>query len=374
MGMAMWAALLGCGGEVASSTPTAEVTLTTGAETRGGEVGPPPSLIGAIVDTAALDGLAGGPRDAASFGSGCVGFIPVAPQYQFELAAPARVSISASSREDATLVVVLPDGTTLCDDDTDGYNPRVTATLGPGEHLVFVGTYAAIPPAAFHLEVGPPPPPPPTIPGVPLECGMTVASHGPLTVGTPVVLEVHTAWDGPDGHGGYVAADTWWSDGMWPFVGMTALIIELGLDPVGCPIVYVDVDGGAFGWRIRNLGAGTMENDEGVFGDVPARHARFTGVAIAGVPANCGMATVARYGPVHPGMPVTLGAHTPWSGPDGHGQYVGNDTWWNEEMWAYVGQPAVVTELGGLDPVGCPYVRVSVDGGSWGWRIRDLRP
>ncbi len=37
-------------------------------------------------------------------------------------------------------------------------------------------------------------------------------------------------------------------------------------------------------------------------------------------------------------------------------------------MVVFVGREATVTQLGGLDPQGCPYVRVDIDGGSWGWR------
>ena len=78
------------------------------------------------------------------------------------------------------------------------------------------------------------------------------------------------------------------------------------------------------------------------------------------IPRHCGM-TYPDYGAVTVGSYIVLGRHTPWAG----------DTWWNASMEGYVGRAARVTALGGLDPVGCPYVRVDVDGGSWGWRIRD---
>jgi hypothetical protein len=92
-----------------------------------------------------------------------------------------------------------------------------------------------------------------------------------------------------------------------------------------------------------------------------------------GAPTHCGMA-VPDYGPIRIGTSVVIGSHTGWTGPDGHGGFVTDDTWWNDSMWAYVGQRTVVTELGGLDPAGCPYVRTAVDSGSWGWRIRNLSP
>lgn len=102
-------------------------------------------------------------------------------------------------------------------------------------------------------------------------------------------------------------------------------------------------------------------------------HPMHTVGSFAGVPSYCGLAT-ADYGPITVGTSVVLGAHTGWTGPDGHGGTVTDDTWWADPMWTYVGQRTVVTELAGLDPVGCPYVRVAIDGGSWGWRIRDLSP
>ena len=82
----------------------------------------------------------------------------------------------------------------------------------------------------------------------------------------------------------------------------------------------------------------------------------------------------AAYGPITIGTSVVLGSHTGWTGPDGHGGYVTSDTWWNDSMWADVGQRTTVTELPGLDPAGCPYVRVAIDTGTWGGRIRNLSP
>lgn len=98
-----------------------------------------------------------------------------------------------------------------------------------------------------------------------------------------------------------------------------------------------------------------------------------TATAFAGVPSYCGMSTPV-YGPITIGTSVVLGAHTGWTGSDGGGGTVTDDTWWNDSMFEYVGQRTTVTELPGLDPVGCPYVRVAIDGGTWGWRIRDLSP
>jgi hypothetical protein len=90
-----------------------------------------------------------------------------------------------------------------------------------------------------------------------------------------------------------------------------------------------------------------------IFGGAQA-HAQY-------IPRDCGMA-YPEYGAIAVGSAVVLGRHSPYRG----------DTWWNDAMDANVGRAAVVTALGGLDPAGCPYVRVDVDGGAFGWRIRDM--
>jgi len=81
------------------------------------------------------------------------------------------------------------------------------------------------------------------------------------------------------------------------------------------------------------------------------------------IPQACGQtAEGADYGPVGVGTTVILGEHRAVSG----------EANWAAEMAAYVGQEAVVTRLSGVDPSGCPGVRVDVDGGEWFWRLRDL--
>lgn len=81
------------------------------------------------------------------------------------------------------------------------------------------------------------------------------------------------------------------------------------------------------------------------------------------IPQGCGMTKeTASYGPVSVGVVVILGRHRPVNGDEG----------WDAQMDAYVGRQATVTELVGVDPAGCPVVKVDVDGGAWYWRIRDL--
>lgn len=170
---------------------------------------------------------------------------------------------------------------------------------------------------------------------IPRHCGMSYPDYGAVTIGSYVVLGRHTPW----------AGDTWWNTAMEGYVGRVARVTELaGIDPVGCPYVRVDADGGSWGWRVRDMSisAGGM------------------GGGASTVPSWCGM-TSPMYGPITIGSRIILGAH----------DAVNGDTWWNDAMWGYVGREAVVTELGGLDPQGCPYVRVNIDSAAWGWRIRN---
>ena len=372
--------LTACAGEAVATedATTAEmITDTSGAE-RVGPVRMPTTNV-------TIEGAAGGPVEATSMHADCAGWLPSEPQYVLEITSPEDLSLTATTQGDAVLLVAMPDGTMRCDDDTVGFNPRITGYFAPGSYPVFVGTWTREAVGTpFELVIGPPVFPTPRamtpstrIPGVPIECGMAMAAAGPIHPGTSVVLGAHSPYDGRDPSGAPVTADRWWNDDMWPFVGMLATVNDVALDPIGCPFVHVDVDGGSWGWRIRDLGPPGGPTTP-VFDPREAVRARrpyppFTGVGIDGVPSDCGMG-VADYGPIDVGMSVVLGAHTPWSGPDGSGGTAGEDRWWNEDMWAHTDERVTVTALGGLDPVGCPYVRVDVDGGIWGWRIRDLRP
>lgn len=89
------------------------------------------------------------------------------------------------------------------------------------------------------------------------------------------------------------------------------------------------------------------------------------------VPQDCGMA-VPVYGPVVVGASVVLGIHSPWTGGDGEGGVVTQDTNWAPEMTQFVGQRTTVTQLSGLDTAGCPGVRVQADEGQFFWRIRNV--
>ncbi len=190
----------------------------------------------------------------------------------------------------------------------------------------------------WRLRDAQPAAPAPALDPIPRHCGMTdaTAQFGVVRPGTALILGRHTAW----------AGDTNWTSEMEAFVGQVGVVTTLeGADEAGCPVVRVSIDGGRYYWRVRDarLAGGGMP--------MPTP-----------IPTFCGMGA-AQYGPVVVGSLVILGMHTPWNG----------DTNWAPDMGRYVGQRATVTQLAGLDSVGCPVVRVSADGGQFAWRIRDMR-
>jgi formylglycine-generating enzyme required for sulfatase activity len=99
--------------------------------------------------------------------------------------------------------------------------------------------------------------------------------------------------------------------------------------------------------------------------DVGPRRPPEGGGVVAGLepPQACGMKHhSANFGPVQVGTQVKLGSHRPVKG----------SRFWDEKMMQYVGRTAKVKKLDGVDPQGCPRVKVDVDGGVYWWRVRDL--
>jgi hypothetical protein len=80
-------------------------------------------------------------------------------------------------------------------------------------------------------------------------------------------------------------------------------------------------------------------------------------------PEQCGLAdATADYGELQIGSVVTLQRHRMVRGDDN----------WDPVMDRYIGRAAHVTRLSGVDEVGCPGVRVDVDGQQFHWRVRDV--
>ncbi|GAB4201792.1 MAG: hypothetical protein OHK0013_14230 [Sandaracinaceae bacterium] len=179
-------------------------------------------------------------------------------------------------------------------------------------------------------------------------CGMTEAdaTFRDLQVGSVVTLQRHR----------WVRGEANWRDEMSRYVGRAARVTRLsGVDAQGCPGVRVDVDGGQYFWRVRDLGIGTGRQVGQGGASAPT----------AGFPQECRMAEGReRYGAAVVGARVVLGRHRPVDGDDN----------WSEEMARYVGRTARIVGPAGVDGSGCPGVRVDIDEGSWFWRVRDLRP
>jgi hypothetical protein len=197
------------------------------------------------------------------------------------------------------------------------------------------------------------------VPG-PQACGMTDATvdWAGIRVGSTVTLGRHREVDGVDN----------WDAAMDAYVGRTATVRTLiGVDPQGCPIIYVDIDSGYYFWRVRDL---TVE--ETTLAAVDERPGSWTGLG-SPIPQDCGQQYgTAVYGPIAVGTRVILGAHSGYTGPNMYGEIVTDDTYWADDMFSYVGMTATVTQLADVDPAGCTVVHVDVDGGNWFWRIRDM--
>lgn len=100
---------------------------------------------------------AGGSLDASVLGANCVGYInPDNPDVTIAFSNPLRpLNLYVRSDSDTTLVVRLPNGSWLCDDDSEGVNPRVRiAKPVPGHYAVWVGTFnlERFDPAALYVS------------------------------------------------------------------------------------------------------------------------------------------------------------------------------------------------------------------------------
>jgi hypothetical protein len=155
-----------------------------------------------------------------------------------------------------------------------------------------------------------------------------VESAGMVKVGSLVVLGRHD-----DGDGEFSAN---WSEDMTPFVGKRVKVTEIsGEDSDG--FLGVHVEGNSYFWRIRNLS---------LFG--------------RGRPGSYGYKVGDR---------VLVGKHRPL----GESELV----FWVDEMEAYVGMEATITELVGQvegELSRSFYVRLDVDEGEYYWRVETLSP
>jgi hypothetical protein len=98
----------------------------------------------------------GGPRDASvDIGGACNGFIAEAPDYRIvvEEGGSLPLVITATSDSDTTLVIDA-NGEWLCNDDSNGFNPRILISAPEwGVYDVWVGTYGSASNAPAVLDI-----------------------------------------------------------------------------------------------------------------------------------------------------------------------------------------------------------------------------
>ncbi|SEA61713.1 hypothetical protein [Rubrimonas cliftonensis] len=133
--------------------PEAPLALGLDAPPAAGRFTPP------LEGTLRVAVTAGGDAPASSVDPSCSGAIDAArPQVVIALDADApALAFAVESGGDATLLVVGPDGATLCNDDADGVNPRIVAApAAAGEWRVWVGLWSDAPaPATLAVAFDP---------------------------------------------------------------------------------------------------------------------------------------------------------------------------------------------------------------------------
>ncbi|MFN7699598.1 MAG: hypothetical protein ACK6CU_25860 [Deltaproteobacteria bacterium] len=137
--------------------PTPILPPPAGSAVLGGGPRLPEEVAGQVVelrpdspDPLIFQGVAGGPDDALRFGPLCRGRISSSPNLRFRVSEAQQVRVMARGDADLTLVVRGPMGV-LCNDDSDGLNPMVEGSLGPGVYDVHVGLYSAGAPVVYDL-------------------------------------------------------------------------------------------------------------------------------------------------------------------------------------------------------------------------------
>ena len=136
-------ALVAAAAAVVSTAALAQTVPNIGLEPTFGAV---QLTAGFLPDPHVVDVVAGGPIDAAAAGlaEGCNGFIAEAPDFRLDYATAPNIPlhIFVTAEVDTTLVINQPDGTWVCNDDTNGLNPVVSfATPLAGVYDIYIGTF-----------------------------------------------------------------------------------------------------------------------------------------------------------------------------------------------------------------------------------------
>lgn len=116
--------------------------------------GPPVAIApGFAPDPMMLSGSAGGTVSANTQDASCRGNVAMLPNHTLQLSAPMSLRLLAHSDTDTTMVVRLADGTYLCNDDSDGFDPIVEHAFPAGDHNVWIGTFATGATASYTLGI-----------------------------------------------------------------------------------------------------------------------------------------------------------------------------------------------------------------------------
>lgn len=147
------ASLIGGTSPTPTPTPTMPATIDiTGTTANFAPVNVAP---GFVPDPMVVSGTSGGAESATSLGSGCIGFIATTPDHFLQVggAGIPSLRVMAKSETDTTIVVRRPDGTFMCNDDSDGFNPMVEGNFPPGQYRVWIGSYAQGQNGSYRLGV-----------------------------------------------------------------------------------------------------------------------------------------------------------------------------------------------------------------------------
>ncbi|MFK7988776.1 MAG: hypothetical protein AB8I08_22340 [Sandaracinaceae bacterium] len=105
-------------------------------------------------DPRTATGEAGGPFSASTRNSACNGHIGAVSDHTLHVtSAFTNLRVIVSSAQDTTLVIQLSNGTYLCNDDSEGFNPIVQGAFPAGIHRIYVGTYSANTTAPYTIGI-----------------------------------------------------------------------------------------------------------------------------------------------------------------------------------------------------------------------------
>lgn len=100
-------------------------------------------------------GTSGGAINAQTLDATCAGWVSATPDHLLQATGAfsnLRVMAKATNAtDDITLVVQRPDGTYLCNDDSDGLNPLVAGPFAAGTYKIWLGSYEEGANAAYTL-------------------------------------------------------------------------------------------------------------------------------------------------------------------------------------------------------------------------------